>query len=98
MRILLILSTVFLFQSCASTSKDDSIKFAKKAGKRCMAVATLSSVGFSIIPPVASMVAKSMLKNKAKEFSVNMIVIDKETGTFQVEMEATGYRCYDHYM
>ncbi len=93
-----LLIVLFLSSSCATTSDDNSIKFTDKPSKRCSAVATLSSVGFSVIPPIASMLAKSMLKTKAKEFSVNTIVIDKQTGIFQVEIKATGYRCYDHYM
>jgi PBP1b-binding outer membrane lipoprotein LpoB len=93
MKRILVLLSMLIIQSCASTP-DDSIKFAEKTGKRCNAIATLSSVGFNIIPPVASMLAKSMLKKKAKELNVNTIVIDKQSGLFQVEMEATGYRCY----
>jgi hypothetical protein len=50
----------------------------------------------SLIPPVATMVAKEMLIKKAKEFRSNRLVLTKNEGLFQVDLEAKAYRCAEN--
>ncbi|WP_408097716.1 hypothetical protein ACJVC5_02040 [Peredibacter sp. HCB2-198] len=84
-----------LLTSCASTKSSKSVAFVDQPQKNCSAVASLYSTGFSLIPPIASHVAKSVIEEKAKQFEVNSIVINKQTGLFQVNIEATGYKCIE---
>lgn len=85
---------VFILAGCASTNKsaDDAI-FIDKASPECTQTATLNSSGFSLIPPVATAIAKSMLLENAKKYNSNRVLIIKQTGTFMVEIEAIGYMC-----
>lgn len=78
--------------SCA-TNKYNSVEIKDKAGKNCWENSQLNATGVSLIPGVGRMVATSMLKSKAKEYDSNLVVIDKEDGLFQVDIEATGYKC-----
>lgn len=78
---------------CATNSSNKKISFVEKPKIDCIKVASLSSVGFSFIPPIATALAKTMLEKKAEEYKANTIQITKESGVFQVEIEATGYRC-----
>ncbi|MCO4754094.1 MAG: hypothetical protein KC478_06410, partial [Bacteriovoracaceae bacterium] len=87
-----VIATIFLISSCAS-SKYSDVVFVDSAPKNCYPVSSLRSTGVSLVPGVGRMIAKSMLKAKAKEYSSNTIVIDSEDGTFQVDLEATGYNC-----
>jgi hypothetical protein len=96
-----ILSALLLITSCASNKSDpnsmegEEVKFVEKIENTCITVASVSSMGMSLIPPIASMTAKDMLVKKAKEYRANRLVLSKEEGTFQVELEATAYRCAD---
>ena len=90
---ILIIFTITFLASCSSTSSKDSL-FKDKVAKDCRAVTSLTSSGFSIFPPLASMMAKSLLEEKAKEFNANAIVINKKEGIFMVEYKATGYYCF----
>ena len=83
-----------MIQSCATSPEEDKIKIVEEPSGNCTEIATLSSVGFNILPPVATMLAKKGLKMKARDFGVDEIVVNEKNGTFQVEMEATGYQCY----
>ncbi|MEA9358416.1 hypothetical protein SHI21_19425 [Bacteriovorax sp. PP10] len=84
---------LLLTSSCATNSSNEKILFVEKPKADCVKVASLSTIGFSLIPPVATAIAKTMLEKKAEEYKANTIQINKETGMFQVEIEATGYRC-----
>ena len=88
-----ILTFIVLASGCATNSSKEKISFVEKPKADCIKVATLSTFGFSFIPPVANAIAKSMLEKKAEEYKANTIQINKESGIFQVEIEATGYRC-----
>ena len=91
LRTTLVLTMLFAF-SCASTSENGA-KFVETPSPRCSPVAKLTAMGFNIIPPVATMLAKSMLQEKAIEFGADEILIDKEEGLFNVRIEATGFAC-----
>lgn len=84
---------VLLVSGCATNPSNEKMSFVEKPKADCIKIGTFSTVGFSLIPPVATAVAKSMLEKKAEEYKANTIQINKETGIFQVEIEATGYRC-----
>lgn len=90
---LMICYLLLLATGCATNSSNEKISFIEKPKADCIKVASLSTVGFSLIPPVASALAKEMLEKKAEEYKANTIQINKETGIFKVEIEATGYRC-----
>lgn len=83
----------FILVSCASNPTTETVKYVTNIEPGCVHVGSFSAIGFSIIPPVASAVAKSMLEKKAIEMRANTLQIKKDTGIFQVVIEAFGYRC-----
>ena len=90
---LLIFILVLVTSGCASNSSSEKMSFVEKPKAGCVKVASFNTFGFSLIPPIATAVARSMLEKKAEEYRANTIQINKEEGIFQVEIEATGYRC-----
>ncbi len=92
MKSLFVVISILLLSSCATTKKDEVV-FMDSAPKNCYPVSSLSSTGVSIVPGVGRMIAKSMIRSKAKEYNSNMVVIESEEGTFQVDLEGTGYNC-----
>ena len=77
---------------CATAEKDsDLIKATVPSG--CTQVATVTSSGFSLIPPIAKSIARSMVVSRAEEFGANAVVIEKQSGTFQVDINALAYKC-----
>lgn len=89
---IIIVFMLLLLQSCASTS-EDGVRIVDKVGTNCIPRASVSSFGFNVLPPVASMLARKGLKMKAKEYGLNTVVIEEQKGTFTVEMKGVGYQC-----
>lgn len=89
-----------LLTGCASNSKDsienEEVLFVEKVENTCIMTASVFASGMSLLPPVASMFAKEMLVKKAKEYRSNRLVLTKDEGTFQVDMEAKAYRCAEN--
>jgi|GEM_PF-3968875 len=79
--------------SCATSQKNKSFTYIEKPHDKCLMVATLGAEGFSLIPGVANLMAKSILEDKANEFNVNSIHITREEGLFLKKISAIGYRC-----
>lgn len=90
--IVLILLSPTLLLSCASNDKSQ-VQIVDEVGPNCSAVADLSAIGFSVMPPVATAMAKDLLKKKAVDFHVNTVKIDSKKGIFNVDIKATGYFC-----
>lgn len=86
---------MLVLASCATTPQKEMISYIEKPKADCIRLGDISAIGFSLIPPVASAFAKSMLEEKATEFKANSIRIDSQSGIFQVEIKATGFRCAD---
>lgn len=92
MRLVILISALFI-SSCATNKSNEKFSYIEKPKADCIKIGTFNTVGFSFIPPVASAVARSMLEQKAQEYKANTLQINKESGLFQVDIEATGYRC-----
>lgn len=92
--------SLVLIASCASNPKDsiesEEVLFVDKVENTCIMTASVFASGMSLLPPVASLVAKEMLIKKAKEYRSNRLVLTKDEGLFQVDLEAKAYRCTDN--
>jgi len=84
---------LILFAGCASNKTKESLTYLDKPKSDCIFIGNFKSMGFSLIPPVASAIAKEILEQQAGDLRANSLKMTKETGLFQVEMEATAYRC-----
>lgn len=67
----------------------------KSDSSDCRKIAVLKSTGFSLVPFLGKYMANSMLEEKAKSMNANAIIITKETGFFQTDLEGYGLRCKD---
>lgn len=96
------LCVLLLIAGCASNSKDsnsienEEVLFVEKVENSCIMTASLFASGMSLLPPVASMFAKEILIKKAKEYRSNRLVLTKNEGLFQVDLEAKAYRCAEN--
>lgn len=84
---------LIISSGCATNKSKEQIAYLERPEKDCIFIGDFRSMGFSIIPPVASAIAKEYLEQQAEQLRANSLRMTKETGIFQVEMEATAYRC-----
>jgi len=92
LKVIVLLMLLVFMCSCATSSKSN-VYIKSPVPTSCWKVAKLSATAFSVIPPVASSLAKMMLENKAKEFEADKILVEKEEGIFNVNIQASGYNC-----
>lgn len=85
---------VVMITGCASHGKKEKkVQVMTEPVKSCHKVAYVTSSGFSLIPYLGKMMAKSILEDKARELKANAIVITRESGVFYSELEADGFIC-----
>lgn len=89
----LCLLTLILLAGCASNNTKESVTYLDKPKADCILIGNYTAMGFSLIPPVASAIAKEILEQQAEKLRANSLKMTKETGLFQVELEANLYRC-----